>query len=163
MGVAIAAVSSAPTLSTDNDARRPALATGSVAQACLEIWDKILGILTKQREGKLVVALTACRLGNGPEGSLHIEVPDQNDCEMLLEDSVAHERLLGEHLSALLGQAVTVQIRSAPGSSSRGRYRKAENDPLVQQIRATFEAEILAFEPMSEAEWDKHLERLQGE
>lgn len=165
MGAATAAVSSAPNLGSHTPAadQGPTLAAGSIAQACLEVWDKVLGMLANQREGKLVVALTACRLGNNPEGGLNIEVPDLTDCECLFENTVQHEQMLGDLLAALVGQAVAVQIRGAPGSSSRGRYRKAENDPLVQQIRATFEAEILAFEPMSEAEWDKHLERLQDE
>ena len=133
-----------------------------MAQACYEVWDKVLGILASQRMGEIAAALTACRVGSLADNQgLAIEVPDQNDCECLFENTNSHEQILSEQLAALTGQSVTVRIRGAPGSSCRGRYRKAER-PLVQQIRATFEAEILAFEPMSEAEWDKHLKTSRG-
>lgn len=141
---------------------------GSTAQRCLGVWDKVLANLANHRQGSLVGALTACRLGNGDGGGadgevLVIEVPDLTDCEVLFSHTPDHEQQLEQLFGEFLGQPLRVQIRGAPGASSRGRYRHAEQHPLVQQIRRTFDAEILAFEPMSEAEWERHLAKLSGE
>ena len=132
----------------------------------MAVWDRVLQQLSHDRHLETVAALTACRLvdGKGDQGQqLVIEVPDHRDCECLFRDRPQREAIIARALAAILGEAVSVQLTGAPGSSARGRYRQAEDHPLVQHIRKLFDAEILAFEPMTEAEWDRHLARLSGE
>ena len=126
----------------------------------MQEWDRILQRLGNSGHISLVAALTACRVIAGEDQQVGIEVPDHRDCSMLFRDSQQHLDQISAMAQSITGCQVSVDLLTAPGSSGHGRYREAEEHPSVKKLRALFSAEILAFEPMSEAEWERYLNSL---
>ncbi|TVR12005.1 MAG: hypothetical protein EA401_10010 [Planctomycetota bacterium] len=124
-------------------------------------WDRILQRLGNSGHIPLVAALTACRIIASDETTLGIEVPDHRDCTLLFRDTQQHLDHITATAQNVSGHGITATLIMAPGSRSSGRYREAEEHPSVKKLRRLFSAEILAFEPMSEAEWERYLSSLE--
>lgn len=134
-----------------------------MAQQIFAQWDRILAALAADGQVALVSALTACRIRDGEGEEVVLEAPDHPDCECLFRHSPDHEARIQSVVRDLCQRDLRVRIAGEAGTITRGRYRHAQQHPLVQQIQQLFDAEILAFEPMSEEDWERHLARLRGE
>ena len=125
-------------------------------------WSEVAQTAMRDGQPTIATALTSCTPVLFAAGILTLEAPDHL-CQRATDDALfltSLARVIG-HIS---GFVIPVRLRSVAGENrTRGqRYQAAEANPLVQAIRKRFAADIIAREPITQAEWLQRLQSLQG-